>query len=98
MVFCMRARLIDPRDARSEDVAPTYRVLFWANATTCEEWELTATDLDDALSWISSNAAGRTHSLWAATGADEQACIVRLRGVDPPAPAGAFPLWAAEMR
>ncbi|WP_159096466.1 hypothetical protein [Miniimonas sp. S16] len=38
----MRARLIDPRDARSEDVAPTYRVLFWANATTCEEWELTS--------------------------------------------------------
>lgn len=94
----MRALPVDPRDQTSEVVAPSYRVFFWDRPTSCEEWELSEVDLDEVLAWISARADGRAHSLWAVVQRDAGVEHVRLRGVDPPAPADVWPAWAAEAR
>lgn len=91
----LRAELIDPRGGTSESTDPTYRVFFWSDdGGTCEEWELSEVDLDEVLAWIPSRSAGRTHSLWAVTREPSGAHLVRLRGIDPPAPPETWPRWA----
>lgn len=83
----MHARPADPRDQTFEVADPHYRVFFWASATHSEEWELTETDLDEVLDWISQNSRGRPRSLWAATENEDGVGHIRLRGIDPTAPA-----------
>lgn len=90
----MRAEPIDPRDGTSESTAPSYRVFFWSDEGVCEEWELSEADLDEVLTWILEHSAGRSHSLWAVTRDPHGVHLVRLRGIDPPAPAGTWPTWA----
>lgn len=95
----MRAELIDPRDGTNETTAPTYRVFFWSDdGSTCEDWELSEADLDEVLTWIPSRSAGRTHTLWAVTREANGVHLVRLRGIDPPAPAEIWPRWARPER
>jgi hypothetical protein len=94
----MHARQIDSRDQSSEDLAPAYRVFFWDDSGACSEWELTNTDLDGALAWIKEGSAGRSHSLWITATLEERTHVARLRGIDPPAPAGTWPAWAREAR
>lgn len=94
----MLAGQVDPRDQTLEVSAPCYRVYFWAVASTSDEWELTEADLDEVLVWIGQNANGRTHSLWIVLHRDDEVELVRLRGIDPPAPADNWPPWATEVR
>ena len=94
----MRARRVDPRDQTLEMNDPRYRVYFWTESSACEEWELTETDLDEVLIWLSQHADGRTHSLWVALQRDAEVELVRSRGIDPPASADTWPAWAMEAR
>ena len=94
----MRARPVDPRDQTSEVVDPRYRVFFRVSPTWAEEWELTETDLDEVLGWISQNGRGRPHSLWVVVATDGGVQHIRLRGIDPTAPADTWPAWAVETR
>ncbi|WP_166878846.1 MULTISPECIES: hypothetical protein [unclassified Salinibacterium] len=91
----MQARTIDPRDQTTEVVDPAYRVFFWTGME-CEAWELSEADLDEVLSWIAANSAGRMHSLWAVTRSLGEVELVRLRGFDPTAPVDTWPRWSAE--
>lgn len=91
----MRAELIDPRHGTDQSAAPSYRVFFWSDDDgSCEEWELFESDVDEVLAWIPEQSAGRSHSLWAATHHPGGVHLVRLRGIDPPAPAETWPRWA----
>lgn len=95
----MQARPTDPRDQTSQVDDPTYQVYFWAEgASAKEEWELSETDLDEVLDWISSRANGRSHSLWAVTRSAGGTCLVRLRGIDLDADRDSWPCWAEPTR
>ncbi len=59
----VRVRPVDLRDQTLEFDDPHYRVYVWIGSSTCDEWELTETDLDEVLTWVSQNANGRTYSL-----------------------------------
>jgi hypothetical protein len=59
-----------------------------------EEWELTETDVNDAVRWLSDNANGRRSSLWAAVRTDKDLGLIRLAGTDPTASADSYPSWA----
>ena len=93
----MLARPVDPRDQTSEIDDPAYRVYFWAGSA-CDEWELTEADLDEVLAWVAQNSRGRTHSLWVVRRHGPGRELIRLRGIDPPAPADTWPAWAVEVR
>lgn len=98
----MEARTVDPTDQVSETDAPAYRVYFWPSPSESEEWELSGTDVDEVLDWVRLHGQGRPHSLWVSvpsTSGDAQGVhLIRLRGIDPPAPAESWPEWARETR
>ncbi|CAD6009053.1 hypothetical protein [Agreia sp. COWG] len=94
----MKAQIIDPRDQTSQVDAPRYRVYFWTdNGSSCEEWELTETDLDEVLLWIPTAAHGRSHSLWAVTKTPHDVCLIRLRGIDLDRDREFWPAWATQV-
>jgi len=92
--------MVDPRDQVSEVDDPAYRVYFWPSPTACEEWELREADLDEVLEWVAADGAGRPHSLWVSipdvSDVRSGVRLIRLRGVDPPAPPETWPDWATE--
>jgi hypothetical protein len=94
----VRAYQVDPRDQIFGVDAPRYRVYYWTGSSSCSEWELTEADLDEVLAWVRQHADGRTHSLWVVLRRDAGVELVRLRGIDPPAPADTWPAWAVEVR
>lgn len=94
----MRTFPVDPRDETLEVDDPRYRVYFWTGSSSSDEWELTETDLDEVLVWVSQNANGRTHSLWIVLDHGDGIELVRLRGIDPPASPDSWPAWALEVR
>lgn len=97
-IRCVLASPIDPRDQTSEIDDPAYRAYFWDSPQACDEWELTEADLDEVLSWVQANSRGRPHSLWAVVRRDQDVELIRLRGIDPTADPGTWPIWAEETR
>ena len=77
------ARPVDPRDQMWEVHEPKYRVYFWAADTSCDEWELTGCDVQEALQWAQDSAGGRTFTLYAVAVSPEGLGLIRLLGVDP---------------
>ena len=76
---------------------PAYRVYFWAGSAW-DKWELTEADLDRVLAWVDQNSKGPTHSLWVVRHHDTDIELIRLRGIDPPAPADTWPASAVEVQ
>jgi hypothetical protein len=81
----MDVRPVDPCDTVWELDSPTYRVYFWrarSGGYECEEFELDARDVDEAIEWAESRAGGRTFTLYAVVDGAERG-LIRLLGVDP---------------
>jgi hypothetical protein len=55
----VHARPVDPRDAQWELDAPLYRTYFWSDPNHCDEWEVQAVDVREAMSWADSHVEGR---------------------------------------
>lgn len=89
-----RAELIDPRDQTLHVDDPKYRVYFWAEDGSKQEWELSGADLDEVLEWIPLHSQGRSHSLWAVTRLPDEVCLIRLQGIDLDTRPDAWPSWA----
>lgn len=78
----MRAELIDPRNHTLQVDDPKYRVYFWAEDGTKQEWELSGADLDEVLEWIPVHSQGRSRSLRAVMRLPGEVCLIRLQGID----------------
>lgn len=94
----MVARNVDPRDRRWRDEPSAYRIDFWrplgppppegdsdiGRAYESDEWELTGVrNVEDAIAWANSVAAGREFTLYAVVDRGESRGLVRLCGTDP---------------
>jgi hypothetical protein len=80
----VQARPVDPRDTRWQVGSPLYRVYFWADANHCDEWEVEAADVGEAMSWAEGRAEGRNFVLYAVVRSSEGLGLVRLAGARPP--------------
>jgi hypothetical protein len=93
----MDARPVDPRDVRSEETSPEYRVTFWertrAPAETpisqigfrADEWSVGgAASVLEVLAWADLHAGpGRSYTVGVIT---PERCLLRLAGTDPTDP------------
>jgi hypothetical protein len=86
----MQAQLVDPRDVRWEVDAPAYRVYFWEPSAgssgpgwVSEEWEITGTDVGEALAWASRDTKHRQYTLYACCACNGERGLIRLIGRDP---------------
>lgn len=98
----MRAFQVDPRDAVGSHHAPAYRVHFWSDDGSSDEWQVTECEVDTAIAWAQGHADGRRYSLFAVVPAALSAGVdlVRLLGWDgdDPDPRSCYPAWSTEVR
>ena len=86
----MQVRLVDPRDARWEVDAPTYRVYFWERSSgssgpgwASEEWEISGTDVGEIIDWASRDTKHREYMLYACCTCNGELGLIRLLGRNP---------------
>ena len=83
----VRARSIDPRDSRWEELTPRFRVYFWAPAGdgwASREFEVEADDVDAVRRWIEEHRAeAETFTLFAVVDRNDERGLLRLLGTDP---------------
>ena len=86
----MQVKGVDPRDQKWERDSPTYRVYFWERTGTSDlsgwrsdEWELSAADVDEVLSWADEHADGRLVNVWLVHNDAHGLGLIRLMGRDP---------------
>ncbi|WP_413320678.1 hypothetical protein AA0Z99_06745 [Agrococcus sp. 1P02AA] len=98
----MRSFPIDPRDASGLHDAPEYRVHFWSDDGSSDEWQLVECEVDTAISWAYEHAGGRRYSLFAVvpSSLDQGVDLVRLLGWDGDVPdaRNSYPAWSSEVR
>lgn len=94
----VRVTSIDPRDQLWEDDAPAFRVHFWHDDSTSDEYELTEADIDEVLAWAHEHSRGRTITVWLVQREESGVGLIRLAGVEPPAPLDTWPFWARPLR
>jgi hypothetical protein len=91
----MRCTPIDPREQTWQDDAPSYRVFLWdRHGGACEEWEISEADVDEVLAWTDDRTGDGSASVWVVQHRADRVGHIRLRGVDPTAPADTWPRWA----
>lgn len=79
----MEAIGIDPRIATAEVPDPRFWVIFWEASGASDEWEVSDCDVDEAICWAESRAAGREYGLWVVFDDGSDVTTVRLKGTDP---------------
>lgn len=83
LAMVLYVRPVSPMDQAWEADRPAYRVYFFDALNASDEWELTGCDVGDALKWISDEANGRGHVLYAVAVTADGVGLVRLAGSDP---------------
>ena len=73
---------VDPRDAKWELDAPSYRVHFHDASGSSDEHELTDADVAEVLAWAEANSASRSFVLYVCVPVGGLG-LIRLAGTDP---------------